>query len=249
LLGLEEALTCHPRAFVAAMLANNETGVLWPIAEIAALVHRHGGLLHCDASQAFGRMPVDIDALGADFLTVSAHKMGGPLGAAALVLARDQAIVPLLQGGGQERGRRAGTENGPALVGFAAAILDGYRDWQKTRRLRDHLEDIVREVDPRARIFGEDRARLDNTTCFALSAGSGHSLVIACDLAGIGISAGAACSSGTVKPSRVLQAMGVDEATARRALRISLGPTNTEDEVSRFRQVVRERCGMLESAA
>ena len=219
-------------AFVSIMLANNETGVIQPVRAAADLVHEAGGLLHCDASQAPGRIALDLSELGADLLTLSAHKMGGVLGAGALVLKGDLAIRPLLIGGGQEKYRRAGTENMPAIAAFGAAAEDAGASARSARvaGLRDRLEMKLAEFG-NVSILGSDAPRLPNTSCIAVAGKSSETLVMALDLAGYAISAGAACSSGKVRPSHVALAMGYGEEVARSAIRVSLGWWNSEAEI------------------
>jgi len=239
---LERRLAADPRpALVSVMLANNETGILQPVAEAARLAHAHGGWLHCDAAQATGRMPVSLDGLAADFLTLSAHKMGGPPGIGALVLARPgQSLAPLLQGGGQETQRRAGTENLPGIIGFGAASALVGDDLARPepisaiRALRDRLERLVLARVPAARVIGAGLPRLANTTCLALPGLAGATQVMALDLAGIAVSAGPACASGRQRSSRVLAAMGLPEAIAGSAIRISLGWASQASDIDRF---------------
>jgi cysteine desulfurase len=223
-------------ALVSLMLANNETGVIQPVAEAAEIAHAHGALLHADAAQGVGRIPVALEALGADFLTVSGHKFGAPQGAGALI-AKNSApqIVPLLQGGGQERNRRAGTENVAAIAGFGAAVAAlEPDDSEHLAALRDSLEQRLRATDPSITVFGAAAQRLPNTLCFAAGDKSAETLVMALDLAGIAISAGSACSSGKVRPSHVVTAMGFDRDVAGRAIRVSLGRDNTPDDIDAF---------------
>jgi cysteine desulfurase len=227
---------------VSLMAANNETGVIQPVAAAAEVVHRHGGLLHVDAVQAASRMPLDIAALGADLLTLSAHKMGGAKGAGALVR-RDEALHlsdPMMRGGRQERGARAGTENVAAIAAFGAAAAvsaDLSAETAQVARLRDRLEAGLRAVTPEAIIFGADLPRLPNTTLVAMPGAKAETLVIAFDLDGVALSSGSACSSGKVAPSHVLAAMGVAPELARGAIRVSLGATSTDADVDRFIQV------------
>jgi cysteine desulfurase len=218
-------------AFVSIMLANNETGVIQPVRAAADLVHEAGGLLHCDASQVPGRIAFDLDALGADLLTLSAHKMGGVVGAGALVLKNDIAIKPILIGGGQEKFRRAGTENVPAIAAFGAAaeVAQASADATRLAALRDRLEAKLADLD--ITIIGNEAPRLPNTSCLAVVGKSSETLVMALDLAGFAVSAGSACSSGKVRPSHVALAMGHGEAVARSAIRISLGWWNSEAEI------------------
>ena len=218
-------------AFVSIMLANNETGVIQPVRAAADLVHAAGGLLHCDASQAPGRIALDVSDLGADLLTLSAHKMGGVLGAGALVPKSDLAIRPLLVGGGQEKFRRAGTENVPAIAAFGAAAEEARTSVHIARlaALRDRLESKLAEFG--VSILGAEAPRLPNTSCVSIAGKSSETLVMALDLAGYAISAGSACSSGKVRPSPVALAMGYGEEIARSAIRISLGWWNNEAEI------------------
>ncbi|MYZ47194.1 cysteine desulfurase family protein [Propylenella binzhouense] len=223
---------------VALMLANNETGVVHPIAEAAAIVKRYGGYLLCDAVQGAGRLHLDIRALGADFLTISAHKIGGPQGAGALVLA-DEAVrpAPLLSGGGQERRRRAGTENVAAVAGFGVAAQHARHHISEAGRiasLRSRLEAGLRTVAPGALIMGETAERIPNTTLFAVPGIAAETAVIAFDLEGVAVSAGAACSSGKVAESHVLRAMGFDPELARAGIRVSLPFAAGQAEVDEF---------------
>jgi cysteine desulfurase len=213
-------------ALVSIMLANNETGVIQPVAELAELVHAHGGLLHCDAIQAAGKIPVDIRALGADFLSLSAHKLGGPQGIGALVVAGDLALAPLQVGGGQERGRRAGTENLPGIVGFGRAAEIAQRDISGIAglaALRDDIQRRLQAIAPTALIHGIEAPRLPNTLCIGMPGVAAETQVMALDLAGVMVSAGAACSSGKVRTSHVLTAMGASPEAASSAIRVSLG--------------------------
>lgn len=222
---------------VSVMLANNETGAIQPVARAAEIAHAHGALLHCDAAQAAGRIAIDMAALGADMLTLSAHKMGGPMGTGALVLAGDLDLDPILRGGGQERRRRAGSENVPAVAGFGAVAADVaalLAEAPRLAELRDGLETRLLAEAPDAVVFGTGVPRLPNTSCVAMPGASAETQVIALDLAGIAVSAGAACSSGKVAPSHVLAAMGVPETLARNAIRVSLGWHNTAAETVAF---------------
>ena len=239
LAALADALAKASRPLVSIMLANNETGVVQPIAQAAAIVHAAGGLLHVDAVQAAGRIACDINALGADLLTLSAHKIGGPKGVGALIRAREDIHFPdpLIRGGGQERGLRAGTENvaGIAAFGAAAAAVrrQGAAEADHMRALRDKLETGLKAVTPGAVIFGAAAERLPNTTLFAAEGMKAETAVISFDLEGIAVSSGAACSSGKVQPSHVLAAMGVSPALTRGAVRLSLGWTTTETDIER----------------
>ena len=227
-----------PGTLVSVMSANNETGVVQPIAAIAERVRERSGVLHCDAVQTAGRLARSPLALGADAMTVSAHKMGGPKGVGALAL-RDPALAPapLIRGGGQERGRRAGTENVAAIAGFAAVAREAkgrFGDWRHVAALRDWIETRIATISPRAEIAGRTADRLPNTLCVSLPGADAQALVIAFDLAGFAVSAGAACSSGKVARSHVLEAMGWDEVLSGGAIRISLGLETTREDVERF---------------
>ena len=224
-------------ALVSIMLANNETGVLQPVAEAAELAHRHGALLHCDAVQAVGRIPVDVDELGADLLSLSAHKLGGPAGVGALYIRDGVELQPALTGGGQERGRRAGTENLAGVAGFGAAAeiaCGDLGDMVRVAALRDGLEAGLRAARPDALFFGANAPRLANTCCVALPGVPAENQVMALDLAGIAVSAGSACSSGKLRPSAVLRAMGVPPDIAASAIRVSLGWQSAAADIDRF---------------
>jgi cysteine desulfurase len=225
-------------ATVSLMLANNETGVIQPVAEAARLAHARGAWLHCDATQAPGRIAVDMSALGADLMSLSAHKLGGPPGVGALVVAPQVGLEPLLAGGGQERGLRAGTENLPGVAGFAAAAdaalaaLAG--EAARLAGLRDAFEARLLAAVPDAVAVGRGAPRLPNTAALAMPGVDAATQVMALDLAGIAVSAGAACSSGRVKPSHVLAAMGLAPEIAGATIRVSLGWTTTAAELDRF---------------
>lgn len=226
------------RALVSLMLANNETGIVQPISQVAALVHAAGGILHVDAVQAPGRMPCDINVLGADLLTISGHKIGAPKGVGALIRREPGVADALIKGGGQERGLRAGTENVTGIVGLGAAA-SAVRHCLAAERarmieLRDRLETGLEAASPGIVIFGAEVERLPSTTLFALPGVKAETAIIAFDLDGVAVSSGAACSSGKVQPSHVLVAMGVPPPLARGAVRVSLGPTTTESDVDRF---------------
>ncbi len=224
-------------AMLSLMAANNETGVLQPVAEAAAIARRYGAMIHCDAVQAAGRVGLNMAALGIHMMTLSAHKLGGPMGAGALLLAEGADVAPTIRGGGQERRRRAGTENAPAIAGFGAAVAalgDGVAESRRLAGLRNDLECAVRARVPSVRIFGDGVARIANTSCLAMPGLGNETQVMALDLAGVAVSAGAACSSGKVGASHVLSAMGVDDAVARSAIRVSLGWTSTAADVGRF---------------
>ena len=238
------------RPLVSIMLANNETGVVQPVAAAAKAVHAAGGLLHTDAVQAAGKIPCDIGTLGADLVSVSAHKLGGPQGIGALIR-RDDAIPlePLVKGGGQERGVRAGTENVAAIAGFgaaaAAATVALESDGRRMAALRARLEMGLKEISPEVIIFGADVARLPNTSLFAAPGMKAETAVIAFDLGGVAVSSGAACSSGKVAPSHVLAAMGAGAALARGAVRVSLGWSTQQADIDRFLDAWRKVAGAL----
>ncbi|HEX3954756.1 MAG TPA: cysteine desulfurase family protein [Stellaceae bacterium] len=223
-------------ALLSVMLANNETGIIQPVAEIAAVAHAHGALLHCDAVQAAGKILVNIAAIGADFLSLSAHKLGGPTGIGALVLSSGTEPIALLRGGGQERGRRAGSENLPGIAGFAAAAaaaLAQMTDYARVGQLRALLEDQISAAAD-AVVIGARMPRLPNTTALAMPGVAAETQIIALDLAGVMVSAGAACSSGKVGPSHVLAAMSVAPEIAAGTIRVSLGWSTTEDDIGHF---------------
>jgi len=225
------------RALVSLQMANNETGVLQPVARVAAMAKAHGLSIHTDAVQAAGRIAVDFGTLGVDFLSLSAHKLGGPKGVGALVIRESASLPAYIAGGGQERRRRAGTENVPAIAGFGAAARAAGRDlaaMHRVRVLRDRLEAGIRALTPAAVVVGAEAERLPNTTNVALPGTSAETLVIALDLAGVAVSAGAACSSGKVGTSHVLEAMGLEPGLARAAIRVSLGWGSTERDVAAF---------------
>jgi cysteine desulfurase len=241
---LERLDGCRP--LVSIQAANNETGVIQPVAEAAALTHRRGGLLHSDAVQAAGKIPCDIKTIGADVVTLSAHKLGGPKGVGALVLASDRIEIAdrLIRGGGQERGYRAGTENVAGIVGFGVAAALAARDASRAGAgpqagpnagtLRDAAEARLRALAPDAVVFGSGAERLPNTLSFAIPGMRAETALIRFDLEGVAVSSGSACSSGKVKRSHVLDAMGVAPALADGAIRVSFGWNSTEVDVDRF---------------
>jgi len=238
---LKRRLTAHDREsglpMVCLTLANNETGVIQPMAEIVEAVRESGGVLALDVVQAVGRIPVDIDDLGADFLILSSHKIGGPKGAGALVAAGDVMMPePLVSGGGQEKGHRSGTENPAAIAGFGAAAahvgaeMNDYR--ARVAALRDALEATILERCGDCIIYGAQATRLPNTSFFALPGLKAETAQIAFDLEGVSVSAGSACSSGKVGPSHVLVAMGADAEQG--AIRVSLGAETTQEDIAAF---------------
>jgi cysteine desulfurase len=234
------------RAVVTLQLANNETGALQPVAETAAVARAYGLTVHTDAVQAGGRIAVDFAALGVDAMSLSSHKIGGPKGVGALAIRDGVRLSPFIVGGGQERRRRAGTEDVAAIAGFGAAAAAAQKDLERIRQigaLRDRLEREAVDITPQAVVIAGETARLPNTTCLALPGQSAEILVIKLDLAGVAVSAGAACSSGKVGQSHVLAAMGIAPDLARAAIRISLGWSSTEADVDAFLRAWREIAG------
>lgn len=237
----------QPTTLVSVMYANNETGVVQDIAAIAGSVRAAGALLHTDAVQAAGKLPLDFDACGAHLMSLSAHKIGGPKGVGALVVDKSVDMKPLLHGGGQERERRAGTENVAGIVGFGAAAqlarerLAAYA--LRTARLTAQLETGLRDL-PGVTIFGEQVRRVPNAVCFGARDIDGETLVLGLDRLGFAVSSGSACASGSTDPSPVLLAMGVDRELARSGLRVSFGWNNTEADVDEF---LRALAGLLAS--
>jgi cysteine desulfurase len=232
---LQSLLAGRSRPLVSIMLANNETGVIQPIAEVAAIVHAAGGLLHVDAVQGPGRIACDFQALGADLMTLSSHKLGGPQGVGALIKRDGLPLDPQIKGGGQERGARAGTENVAGIAGFGAAAEAVRQGWTEEAArialLRDRLEAGIMAATPKAVIFGKEAARLPNTTLFTVQGMKAETGVIAFDLEGVAVSSGSACSSGKVAASHVLAAMGVAPELARGAIRVSLGHATSDEDV------------------
>ncbi len=246
------AVTAAENVLLAIQLANNETGVVQDVASLAAVARERGVLLHTDAVQAAGRMPVNFVALGAATMSISAHKLGGPKGVGALIIRDRLDLAPLIRGGGQERRRRAGTENVAAIAGFGAAAAEAASAIERAGAievLRDKLEAAVHEIAPKTVIIGTGANRLANTSCFALPGKHAETLVIRLDMAGIAVSAGAACSSGKVGSSHVLEAMGLPREIAASAIRVSLGPTTREADVDRFIAAWKDIAGSTELAA
>ena len=234
---LRAQLNNGPPALVSIMAANNETGALQPIADAAGIVHEAGSLLHVDAIQALGKIPFNIKAIGADLATLSAHKIGGPKGVGALVVAEGIAgLEPVLRGGGQELNRRAGTENVAGIAGFGAAAKVALQalpeDAERVATLRNRLENGIRSV-AGATIFSGDVERLPNTVLFTAPGLKAETAVIGFDLEGVAVSSGSACSSGKVQPSHVLSAMGCDPAVAQGAVRLSLGWSTEPEDINR----------------
>jgi cysteine desulfurase len=246
---LRAMLEGGPPALVSVMLANNETGAVQPVAEAGEIVHSTGGLLHVDAIQAFGKILFDINAMNADLVTLSAHKIGGPKGVGALLLAEGlPAPEPLLRGGGQELGRRAGTENVAGIAGFGAAakaamaVLE--RDAIRLKNLRNRLETGLRQT-AGVIVFADEVTRLPNTTLFTIPGLKAETAVIGFDLAGLAVSSGSACSSGKVQPSHVLEAMGFGPELAEGAVRLSLGWSTSDADVDRCLEAWRKLADTL----
>jgi cysteine desulfurase len=246
---LRAALEGEPPALVSVMLANNETGAVQPVAEAAEIVHAAAGLLHVDAIQAFGKIPFDMNTLNADLVTLSGHKIGGPKGVGALVMAEGLlGFEPLLRGGGQELSRRAGTENVTGIAGFRAvakAALETMADDAiRLEGLRTRLESGLR-LTPGAMVFSDEAPRLPNTTLFTVPGLKAETAVIGFDLAGIAVSSGSACSSGKVQPSHVLEAMGFGPEMAQGAVRLSLGWSTRDADIDRCLEAWRKLEGTL----
>jgi cysteine desulfurase len=242
LAALERLLDEAPKpALVSVMRVNNETGVIQPLADVVRIAHAHGALVHCDAIQAAGRLPLEVDALGIDLMTLSAHKLGGPQGVGALILRDGIPVTPVLRGGGQEHRRRAGTENVAGIAGFGVAARlarEGLHAQAALGELRDDMERrlirAAQEAGKPAVLYGHSAPRVANTACVSMPGATSETQIMALDLAGIAVSAGSACSSGKVKPSHVLTAMGVSADEAASALRVSLGWGTHAGDIDRF---------------
>jgi cysteine desulfurase len=238
---LREAMT-DDTAIVSVMHANNEIGTIQPVADLAAIAHAHGALMHTDAVQSAGKIPVDVRALGVDLLSVSAHKFNGPKGAGALWIKRGTRMQPVMTGGKHERNRRAGTENVPALAGLGvAATLAASKMPGEARRvaaLRDRLETGILHAVPGTAVNGARDARVPNTTNISFDHVEAESLLIALDLEGVAVSTGSACSSGTLEPSHVLRAMGLPPHRTQNSLRFSLGMFSNQEEVDRVIEIL-----------
>lgn len=225
------------KALVCLMLANNETGTIQPVREAAAIAHKYDALIHTDAVQALGKIPVNFGLLGVDMMTLSAHKVGGPQGTGALILRDGVALEKLIHGGGQELGRRGGTENVAGISGFAAAAHAAGEKESNIKALRDLFESKLQEVSPDVTIFSSAVERLPNTSYVALQGLPAQTTLINLDLEGIAVSTGSACSSGKVTGSRVLAEMGISDALRACALRISFGWNSTEADVEKFIEI------------
>jgi cysteine desulfurase len=222
---------------VSIQFASNETGVIQPIKDAAESVHKYGGIIHTDATQALGRIDFDALNLGVDMITVSSHKIGGPMGAAALIFRKDIPLKSIMRGGGQEYRFRPGTQNTASIKGFGVAASEIkllLATQQRVKRLRDKLQTKISKISPHSIVFGSDAPRLPNTLSISMPGVESHTQVISFDMDGFAVSAGAACSAGVVGLPHVHMAMGYDEKIASTALRISLGLHNTEDEVDMF---------------
>ena len=224
-------------ALVSVMLANNELGTIQPVAALAAIARAHGALVHTDAVQAAGRIPVRVTDLGVDLLSISGHKFGAPKGVGALWVRRGLVLRPWATGGRQERGRRAGTENVPALEGFGVAARLAHEDLAEAAvrmaARRDRLEAALLAQVAGSAVNGGGAPRVPNTTNISFDRVEGESLVIGLDLEGIAVSTGSACSSGSLEPSHVLRAMGLPPHRVQSAIRFSLGPETTDDDIDR----------------
>jgi len=235
---LKEASAAGQKVLVSVMLANNETGVIQPVAKVALLAREYGAKVHCDAIQALGRLPVDMGRLLVDMVSVSAHKIGGPKGIGALAIAPGVMLVPQIRGGGQEKYRRGGTENVLGIAGFGAAAERAgaqLANMANVAALRDRLETELASEAPELLIAGKGTERLVNTSCLILPGMPGETQVMALDLAGVAISSGSACSSGKVRESHVLKEMGVSDAGS--AIRVSLGLETTDEDIDTFIRV------------
>ena len=234
---------------VCLMLANNETGAVQPVADVAEQCRRHGAAMLVDAVQGLGKLPLDLGQLNVDFVSLSAHKVGGPKGVGALVIKRGSKLQPYLQGGGQERKRRSGTENVPGAAGFAAAM--GVYEFEQCRAVRDGFERLLGEEISDAVIFAGEVERVSNTSMFSMSGLDGETLLMQLDLAGFAVASGSACSSGKRDASHVLLAMGVSDQQARSSIRVSFGPEHTLEDAKALVATlvsIRQRLKMMAGA-
>ncbi|MEB3701648.1 Cysteine desulfurase NifS [Candidatus Bealeia paramacronuclearis] len=242
---LEQILrTLEPPALVSVMLVNNETGVIQPVEEVVRIAHSYSAIVHTDVVQALGKVPVSFHGLGVDAMTLGAHKFGGPPGVGALIIHDGLNFKPLITGGGHEQGFRAGTQNVMLIEGFRIALHEATQNFEKYQQLgilRDRLEGEILKICPEAKIYGRGAKRVPNTTVIAMPHVSSEVQLMAFDLAGISISIGSACSSGKVKPSHVLSAMGVQNLHQNGAIRVSLGwntkPQDIEVFVSEWKHI------------
>jgi cysteine desulfurase len=224
-------------AATSVMLVNNETGVIQPLEEISKLAKQHGALLHCDAVQAWGKIPFTFESVGADVISLSAHKIGGPQGVGALIVREGLQLNAFMQGGGQEMRRRAGTENVAAIAGFGEAVTeidDDLVQVQEWESWRDQFEETLLVRVPQATIFGHEAKRVPTISCIAMPGVGSETQLMAFDLEKVAVSSGSACSSGKVQASHVLKAMGVDDKTASSAIRVSFGWNSTSRELEKF---------------
>ncbi len=236
---LEELLKATPKALVSVMLVNNETGVIQPVKEAAQIAKQYGAIVHCDAVQGAGRIPVDFMELGVDMLSLSAHKLGGPQGVGALIIGEQIKIEPLMLGGSQESRRRGGTENVAAIVGFGHAVSMLDADLAKAgewMQWRDKFEASIQAIVPNASVFGQHAYRVASISCVHMPGVRNDTQLMAFDLGGFAVSSGSACSSGKVQASPVLKAMGVDEASATSAIRVSFGWGTISQELEKLAQ-------------
>lgn len=252
LAALEGILKERKPELVSVMLVNNETGIIQPAAEISGLAKKYGAFFHCDAVQAAGRLPLKMIDIGADFVTISSHKIGGPQGVGALVLGMCGETPCLLQGGGQEKKARAGTENVAGITGFgmaAQAAKAQLSDFQKLGAARDKLENALKALVPGIKIYGEKADRVANTTLAGIPGARSETMMMALDLEGVCVSNGSACTSGKVEPSHVLKAMGASDEEAGSALRISTGWATKDEDITRFLEIfarVGQRMGFVD---
>lgn len=240
-------LLAAPTNIVSVMLANNETGVIQDLAQVVALASQHKAFVHTDAVQGLGKIAVDFADLNVNAMTISSHKIGGPLGAGALVIDKRVDIQPLLYGGGQEKGLRSGTENVAAIVGFGLASELAVKNLalfaQHTQQLRDYCEAGLAKLG--ATVFGQQAKRIPNTSFFAFENIEGETLVMALDRKGFAVASGSACSSDSTEPSHVLLAMGIEPDLARCAIRVSFGLQNTIEQVQQFLKVLEQELARL----
>lgn len=244
----EELANGEGRALVCVMLANNETGVVQPVAEVSRIAAAHDALVHCDAVQGLAKLPVRFAVLGADSISLSAHKLGGPQGVGALVTRDGLALGALTHGGGQELRRRPGTENTAGIAGFGAAVAAAEKPLQ-VKALRDAFESALKDISASTVIFGQGAERLGNTSCFAVPGIAAEMALMALDLDGVAVSSGSACSSGKVSASHVLTAMAVDDELAAGAIRVSLGWNTTEEDIERVVRALQRIVNRLKGRA
>lgn len=234
---LENLLKNNTRkTLISVMLANNETGTIQPIKEVVMIAKKYGAYVHSDAIQAFGKIPVSMDDLGVDMITISAHKLGGPIGSAALLVKKPLTLKAQITGGGQEQGFRSGTENVAAIIGFSSAVESrkklGAND--NIRALRDWMEDRLEKIAGNGIIISKNSSRLPNTCCIQMPNVSNETQLIHFDMENIAVSAGSACSSGKVEISHVLLAAGIDKEIASQTIRVSLGVNTKRNEIEKF---------------